>query len=98
MTATLNNPALVQHQDLLGMADALQAVGNDQPRTPGRPSCRAMRKARSVCGSVAEVGSSRSMIGALRKQRPGDGQALQLAARQLHIVTGYARVALWPAP
>ncbi|MNE15034.1 hypothetical protein D3C80_1079320 [compost metagenome] len=76
------------------MADALQPVGNDQPGTPGRPLMQG-----SAQGPLGlRIGRRGRLVQEhdrrAREQRAGDGQALQLAAREPYVVTSDARVAL----
>ena len=74
------DPAVAQEDDVVGLVEQERARGHDDGGAPGpgpvsRPAMRA-----SVCASTALVGSTSTSVSALGEQRPGQGEALALAA------------------
>ena len=79
---------------LLGMGDGFQAMGDDQPRAPGRVVTQC-----STQGALGlRVGGGGGFVEQhdrrTRQQRPRNRQALQFAAGQPHIIVHHAGVAL----
>jgi hypothetical protein len=80
--AALDDAAVVDDEDLVGLADRREAVGDHERRAAGER--RLERQLHGDLGLRVEVGGGlveHDDVGRL-EQQPGDGDALLLAARQ----------------
>ena len=92
MRAALGDHALVEHQDLVGVDDGRQPVGDDQRRAPLRDALErgldfALGEAVERRGRLVEHQDRRRF-----QNRARDGDALLLAARQFQAALADLRV------
>jgi hypothetical protein len=82
--AALGDAAAVQHQDAVAADDARQAMGQHQRRAPLHQQVERLLDGGLVLGVDRRQGLVQHQDRGVAQQRAGDGDALALAARQLH--------------
>ena len=94
MAPPLKHPAATEHDDLLGVAQAGQAMRDHQQRAPGRQHRQGLLDGRLGLRVGRGGGFVQHQDGGIGQQRAGDGQALPLAAGQRLAAVQHGGVAL----